>query len=170
LRLKRVKWVLLPLTHSFLSALIKPSCSSLWKESPVFFGKTLEAPMQKVLKGSPASRDLFTGSPWCTLLDGHVWSQELDLMILMGPFQLRIFYDSMVLSKMERTAGTQLTASEGRSSWAACLWLWELYFSIRVRSTALGAGGSYCSEGDKRQLSRWAAGCSSAFSYQTKGV
>ena len=26
-----------------------------------------------------------------------VWSQEPDSMVLVGPFQLRIFYDSMVL-------------------------------------------------------------------------
>jgi len=32
----------------------------------------------------------FLGSP--------VWSQELDLMILLGPFQLGTFYDSMKLS------------------------------------------------------------------------
>ena len=29
------------------------------------------------------------------ILGGRVWSQELNLMILMGPFQLGIFYDSM---------------------------------------------------------------------------
>ena len=28
---------------------------------------------------------------------GPVWSQELDLMIIVGPFQPRIFYDSMFL-------------------------------------------------------------------------
>ena len=31
-----------------------------------------------------------------SFLDGPVWSQELDLMILVGPFQLRIFCDSMI--------------------------------------------------------------------------
>lgn len=31
------------------------------------------------------------------ILGGTMWSQELDLMIFMGPFQLRIFYDSMIL-------------------------------------------------------------------------
>ena len=31
------------------------------------------------------------------ILSGSVWSQGLDLMVLMGPFQLRIFYDSMIL-------------------------------------------------------------------------
>ena len=29
-------------------------------------------------------------------LGGPVWSQELDSMILVGPFQLKIFYDSMI--------------------------------------------------------------------------
>lgn len=27
-------------------------------------------------------------------LDGAAWSQELDSMVLLGPFQLGIFYDS----------------------------------------------------------------------------
>jgi len=31
------------------------------------------------------------------ILDGPVWGQELDSMILMGPFQLGIFYGSMIL-------------------------------------------------------------------------
>lgn len=31
-------------------------------------------------------------------LGGAVWEQKFDLVILMGPFQLRIFYDSMFCS------------------------------------------------------------------------
>ena len=31
------------------------------------------------------------------ILGGPVWSQELDLVILMGPFLLRIFCDSLIL-------------------------------------------------------------------------
>ena len=36
---------------------------------------------------------------WCLVwfLGGPVWNQELDMVILMGPFQLGIFYDSMIL-------------------------------------------------------------------------
>jgi len=35
---------------------------------------------------------------WSELLGRPVRCQELDLMILKGPFQLRIFYDSMILN------------------------------------------------------------------------
>ena len=31
------------------------------------------------------------------ILGGAVWSHELDLMILIDPFQLRMFYDFMIL-------------------------------------------------------------------------
>ena len=32
------------------------------------------------------------------ILGGPVWSQELESVVLVGPFQLRIFYGSMILS------------------------------------------------------------------------
>lgn len=38
------------------------------------------------------------GGTWCDVIPGHpVQSQKLDLMILMGSFQLSILYDSMIL-------------------------------------------------------------------------
>ena len=48
---------------------------------------TEPAQVQEVLDNALRHMGWFLGGP--------VWSQELDLMILMGPFQLRICYDSM---------------------------------------------------------------------------
>ena len=47
-----------------------------------------------------------------SFLDGSVWSQELDSVILMGPFQLRMFYDSMQLK--EKKVKMKAEIKEGR--------------------------------------------------------
>jgi len=46
-------------------------------------------------KKSPRSIWALRHTVW--FQSGPVWSQELSLVILVGPFQLRIFYDSMIL-------------------------------------------------------------------------
>jgi len=52
---------------------------------------------------------------WTYGVGGAVGGQELDSMILMGPFQLRVFYDSMkwqllILAKEEINHGFSLEA------------------------------------------------------------
>lgn len=44
-----------------------------------------------------SSRSIWTrlSDIWSGVLGGPVWSQKLDLRILVGPFQLSIFYDSL---------------------------------------------------------------------------
>ena len=49
-----------------------------------------------------------------SFLDGSVWRQELDSMILMGPFQLRMFYDSMQLK--EKKVKMKAEIKEGRGA------------------------------------------------------
>lgn len=50
---------------------------------------------------------------WVWILGGLVWSQQLDLEILVGPFQLRVFYDLLVDKKSPRSTLGQLTFVKG---------------------------------------------------------
>lgn len=38
-----------------------------------------------------------------------MWSQELESMIPVGPFELRVFYDSRILITLERSQTTLAT-------------------------------------------------------------
>ena len=61
-----------------------------WDRLPRAVVMALSLPeFKKRLDNALRHRVWFLGDP--------VWSQELDLMILVGPFQLKIFYDPIIL-------------------------------------------------------------------------
>ena len=69
--------------------------NSLWCEAQGFFQVSWQVKHR--------CRTKFCGSPQETqFLCGAAWSQELDLMILVGPFQPEMFCDSKEVKGLDR--------------------------------------------------------------------